>query len=123
MTGDILVNMDKEMTKKYLIAGIAGMIVGIILGFVGGYAFLALVIIIVGLTAYKYYRVKNGEIIEPYGLIEKIQYTAVGVIVAVIFYSLIAVQYLVGIFLCVGIILLAAALIHAIRTDVLAMDN
>ncbi|MBZ3935622.1 hypothetical protein LJX78_06570 [Methanimicrococcus blatticola] len=118
-----MVNMDKEMTKKYLIAGIAGMIVGIILGFVGGYAFLALVIIIVGLTAYKYYRVKNGEIIEPYGLIEKIQYTAVGVIVAVIFYSLIAVQYLVGIFLCVGIILLAAALIHAIRTDVLAMDN
>ncbi len=111
------------MTKKYILAGIAGMIIGVILGFIGGYAFLALVIIIIGLTAYKYYKVKKGETIEPYSLIERIQYTAVGTIIAVIFYSLIAVQYLIGIFLCVGIVLLAAALIHAIRTDVLAMDN
>lgn len=116
-------NMDKEMTKKYIISGIAGMIVGIVLGFVGKYAFLVLVIIVIGLTAHRYYKIKKGETIEPYGLIENIQCTAVGVIVAVIFYSLIAVQYLVGIFLCVGTILLAAALIHAIRTDVLALDN
>lgn len=116
-------NTDKEMTKKYIIAGIAGMLVGIVLGFIGAYAFLALTVVVIGFTAYKYYRAKKGETIEPYGLIEKIQYTAVGAMIAVIFYSLIAAQYLIGIFLCVGIVLLAAALIHAIRTDVLAMDN
>ncbi|WNY28661.1 hypothetical protein MmiEs2_08640 [Methanimicrococcus stummii] len=115
--------IEKETARKAAIAGVAGMAVGIVMGLAGGIAFIVLVCAIIVLLAYQYYKIKKGETIEPYGLIEKIQYVALGVIVAVIFYSIITWQILVGVFICIGTALLAAALIHAIRTDVLAMDN
>ncbi|WP_316557831.1 hypothetical protein [Methanimicrococcus hongohii] len=115
--------LDKEMTKKMIIAGVIGAIIGIIAGFAGTIAFIVLALAVFIIIGYTYYQIRKGEIIEPYSLIEKIQYTAVGAIVGVIFYSFVAFQFILGIFLCIGIVLLALALIHAIRTDVLALDN
>ncbi|MDL2261124.1 hypothetical protein LJC08_02685 [Methanimicrococcus sp. OttesenSCG-928-J09] len=113
----------KSDLKKWIPVIIAGALIGLFAGLLKTIAFVIIVLVVAVLAAYKYYKIKKGEEIEPYGLMEKIKYAAGGSICAVIVFALVAGHYLVGVFLCFGISLMAYALIHAVRTDVLAMDN
>lgn len=115
--------ISKSDIKKWGPIIIAGALIGLFVGLLKTIAFIIIVLIAAIFAAYKYYKIKKGAEIEPYSLMEKIKYTAGGSISAVIVFALVAEQYLVGIFLCFGIFLMAYALIHAVRTDVLAMDN
>ncbi|MDV0445651.1 hypothetical protein MmiAt1_12430 [Methanimicrococcus sp. At1] len=115
--------MEKGLEMKFIIAGIAGLLLGILAGFAGKAAFLLIAAAILVYAVYKYYKIRKGEEIKPYQLIHQIQYTAFGGVACVIAYTVISHRFILGIFVCFTLVLLAAALIHAIRTDVLAMDN
>lgn len=115
--------INKSDVQKWGLIIITGSFVGFFTGLLESIAFFIIVFIVSVFAAYKYYKVKKGDEIKPYSLMDQIKYAAGGIISAIAVYSLFVEQYLVGIFLCFGFFFLAYALIHFIRTDVLAMDN
>lgn len=115
--------INKRFIQKAIIAAAAGTIIGTVTGIVGAAAFAVLGAVLLILAGVVYVQVKKGREIEPYRLMENIRQASVGAGAGVVFYGLITSRFVLAVFLCAGIALLACALIHAVRTDVLAMEN
>jgi hypothetical protein len=109
--------MDQKV--KWILILAAGCLIGIL----GVYVILALVFIAILGTIFEFIKAKKGNEINPYTLMEKIKYFSVILAVAVFVSSIIGGRPVVGCLIGIGAILLAATLIHAIRTDVLALDE
>ena len=109
--------MDQKI--KWILILIAGCLIGIL----GVYVILALVFIAIIGTIYEYIKARKGNEINPYTLMEKIKYFSAILAVSVFVSSIFSGKIIVGALIGIGAILLAATLIHAIRTDVLALDE
>lgn len=115
--------MDSKEIIKWAFVFILGLIAGLLLGFGGIFGLGVIAVAAIAVAGYKYYKISKGEEIHPYKLMEQVKQFSIAAIVAVIIYTMRTGQILIGILICIAIALIALALIHAIRTDVLAMDN
>jgi hypothetical protein len=106
-----------------LLKWILVLIIGCFLGVFGIYTILAGVFIAVLGTVIEYIKVMKGSELNPYQLMEKIKYASVILATSVFVYSTLAERYIIGGLIGIGILLLAATLIHTIRTDVLVLNE
>jgi len=106
-----------------LLKWILVLIAGGFLGVFGIYTILAGVFVAVLGTVIEYIKVMKGREINPYQLMEKIKYASVILATSVFVYATLAERYIIGGLIGIGILLLAATLIHTIRTDVLVLNE
>ena len=75
------------------------------------------------LAGYYFYKVKKGEEINPLMLIERVKHVTLCLVALVLVCALIVQHIGIGILISIVAALISIAVIHAIRTDVMAMEN